>query len=54
MFVVDVVNGSVLMPMVCLAGETAGEPCDECLFIRLAIDGNGEICGVQMDGVMFD
>ncbi len=41
MFVVDVVNGSVLIPIVCFAGETTG---DECLFIRLAMDGNGDIC----------
>ncbi len=41
MFVVDVVNCSVLIPIICFVGETIG---DECLFIRLAIDGNGEIC----------
>ncbi len=40
MFVVDVVNESVLIPIVCFVGETTG---DECLFIRLAMDGNGEI-----------
>ncbi len=40
----DVVNGSVLIPMVCLVGETTGDGWDECLFIRLAMDGNGEIC----------
>jgi hypothetical protein len=41
MFVVDVVNGSVLIPIVCFVGETI---VDECLFIKLAMDGNGEIC----------
>ena len=44
MFVVDVVNGSVLIPIVCLVGDTTGEGWDECRFIRLAMDGNGEIC----------
>jgi len=41
MFVVDVVKGSVLIPIVCFVGETTG---DECLLIRLAMDGNGELC----------
>lgn len=41
MFVVDVVSESVLIPIVCLVGDTTG---DECLFIRLAMDGNGDIC----------
>ena len=30
-----------MIPIVCFVGETIG---DECLFIRLAMDGNGELC----------
>ena len=39
--VVDVVSGSVLIPIVCFVGDTIG---DECRFIKLAMDGNGEFC----------
>lgn len=48
MFVVDVVNASAFIPIVCFVGETIG---DECLLIRLAMDGSGEICCCGICGV---